>query len=484
MPISSVGLGSGLDVKDIVAKLVALEQKPLAALQARASVIQGKMSAFAQLRAQIANLQDQVQKLTALDTWQARTLQSSHSALVTGSASGAAQPASFDVRVQQLAAAQSAGSALLPAGSTPGRGTLTITLGQWGENGSFTPNSVENGKNTATSIEIGAEDDDLAKIAAKINAADAGVSASVLRDHQGERLVLQSSRTGADAGFRVDVQEDAAHPGLARFALNDLAQESGAGLVCTQKAQDTLAHINGMLLASRDATFRQLAEGVDLTVHEANPQTSVRVTVAQDAAPARAALRDFVQSYNALSSAMRTMTAYDPESKTAGTLQGESSITGLQNALRRLLHETPKANGADAHFTHLSQIGLEFQTDGTLSMHDAKLDKALQQPQELARWFAADLPGQDQDGLAVRLKTFTEGLLASDGLFAGKDSSIKQTLKRNQQDQERQAQHVLAYENRLLAQYTRLDAQMGTLNALDRYIQQQVAQWNRAAGRG
>jgi len=196
---------------------------------------------------------------------------------------------------------------------------------------------------------------------------------------------------------------------------------------------------------------------------------------------ARAALRDFVQSYNALSSAMRTMTAYDPESKTAGTLQGESSITGLQNALRRLLHEAP---GTGSTYSHLSQIGLEFQTDGTLAMHDARLDKALQQPQDLAHWFAADLPGQDQDGLAVRLKTFTEGLLASDGLFAGKDASIKQTLKRNRQDQERQAQHVAAYESRLLAQYTRLDAQMGTLNALDRYIQQQVAQWNRATGRG
>jgi len=482
MPISSVGLGSGLDVKDIVNKLVALEQKPIAALQARASVFKGKMSAFAQLRAQIANLQEQVKKLTALDTWQARSLQSGDAARVSGTAAATARPASFDVAVQQLAAAQTLGSPLLPKGSAPGQGQLIITPGQWGEDSSFTPEALPDGSpRPPVSVAIGPEDDTLEKVAAKINAANAGVSASVLRDHQGERLTLQAARTGADAGFRVDAQESAQHPGLARFAFASLEPGSAAGMVCTQKPQDALARINGVLLASRTTTFQQVAPGVDLTVARADPNTTVHVTVAFDAAPARAALGNFVQSYNALSSALRTMTAYDPESKAAGTLQGEGSINALQSALRRLLFEAPQAmNGP---WTHLSQIGLDFQADGNLHTDDAKLGQALEKPHELARWFAADLPGQDQDGMAVRLKNFTDGLLASDGLFATKDASIKQALKRNQQDQERQARHVSAYENRLLAQYTRLDAQMGTLNALDRYIQQQVAQWNRAAGK-
>jgi len=478
MPISSVGLGSGLDVKDIVNKLVALEQKPIAALQARASVFKGKMSAFAQLRAQIANLQEQVKKLTALETWQARSLQSGDAARVSGTAAASAQPASFDVVVQQLAAAQTLGSPLLPNGGAPGQGQLTFTLGQWGEDGSFTPAATTE---ASVHISIGPEDDTLEKVAAKINAANAGVSASVLRDHQGERLTLQSTRTGADAGFRIEAQENAEHPGLARFAFTSLGPGSATGMVCTQKPQDALARINGVLLASRTNTFQQVAQGVDLTVARADPDTTVHVTVAFDAAPARAALGNFVQSYNALSSALRTMTAYEPETKTAGTLQGEGSINALQSALRRLLFEAPQA--MDSPWSHLSQIGLDFQADGSLHTDDAKLGQALEQPHELARWFAADLPGQDQDGMAVRLKNFTDGLLASDGLFATKDASIKQALKRNQQDQERQARHVSAYENRLLAQYTRLDAQMSTLSALDRYIQQQVAQWNRVAGR-
>jgi len=86
-------------------------------------------------------------------------------------------------------------------------------------------------------------------------------------------------------------------------------------------------------------------------------------------------------------------------------LQGEGSVSSLQNALRRLLNETPEV---DSPWSHLSQIGLQFQADGALLTQDAKLDEALKQPQALARWFAADLPGQNQDGLAVRLKTFTE----------------------------------------------------------------------------
>lgn len=478
MGLSSVGIGSNMNVSEMVASLVALEKKPIAALQTKAAGINSQMSAFSQLKSQISNLQTQVEKLTSAATWQGRILSSANTAIVSGTATTKAAFGTFDVAVQQMASAQSVGSALVPSGTALGQGKMTITLGEWGADGKLKPNTVD-GKEQTVTIDIGPEDDTLAKVAAKINAANGGVTATVLRDHTGERLALQSTATGSNAGFSVAVDEDPDNLGLKRFEFLDV--KSTAGMVRSQEAQDTLATINGIAMSSRNNVFNEVADGVSLTVSQKMALTDapVRVTIKGDTETAKTALKNLVESYNALSSAMTTMTAYDKDTKAAGTLQGDSTAIGLQSALRQLLTGSSGAGGA---FGTLSQMGLEFQTSGSLKIDDTKLTKALEDPDSMAKFFAADLEGESNDGLGVRLKAFTSGLLSSDGVFAGKDESMKTQLKRNTQDQERLTTRVNAYEKRLLAQYTALDVKMASLSSLDAYVSQQVSQWNKSSG--
>lgn len=480
MAISSIGLGSGLDVEKMVAQLVALEQKPIQALQTKATGINSKMSAFSQLKSQISNLQTQVNKLTSAATWQGRVLSSSNASTVSGTATSKAAFGTYDVKVQELASAQTIGSGLVASGTTAlGQGRLTINLGEWVRDPDdvaaplvWKANEVD-----GVPIDITAEDNSLAKVAAKINAANAGVTATVLRDHTGDRLTLQSNTTGGNAAFTVAVEETV--PGLKRFEYLG-GDGGGAAMARSQTAQDTLATINGIAMSSRNTLFTEVADGVSLTVSQkmAGADAPVRITIKGDTETAKTALKNLVESYNALSSAMATMTAYDKDTKTAGTLQGDSSAINLQNALRRLLSGSSGAGGA---FGTLSQMGLEFQTDGKLKIDDTKLTKALEDPDSMAKFFAADLEGSENDGLGVRLKAFTTGLLSSDGVFATKDDSMKAQLKRNTQDQERMTTRVNAYEKRLLAQYTALDTKMSSLTALDNYVSQQVAQWNKSS---
>lgn len=490
MAISSVGLGSGINVEDTVAKLVAIEQRPIQALQTKATAINSQVSAFSQLKSQISNLQTQVAKLTTNDTWQARVLTSSNSATVSGTATSKAAVGTFDVKVQQLASAQTIGSGLVASGTALGQGKLTINLGEWVRDPAdpadasspatlplvLKTNDVK-GVPASVSINITAEDDTLAKVAAKINASNAGVTAIVLRDHTGERLTLQSSTTGANAAFTVAVEETAGQPGLKR--LEYLGTDSAAGMTRSQAAQDTKATINGIAMSSRNMSFTDVADGVTLTVSQkmADADAAVRITIKGDTAAGKSALTNLVESYNALASAMTTMTAYDETTKTAGTLQGDSTAINLQSALRRLLSGNNDSGGA---FRTLSQIGLEFQANGQLKIDDTKLAKALEDPDSLSKFFAADLEGDANDGLGVRLKDFTSGLLSSDGVFATKDDSMKAQLKRNTQDQERLTTRVNNYEKRLLAQYTALDVKMASLTSLDNYVTQQIASWNKS----
>ena len=470
MGISSVGIGSGLEVETIVSKLVALESKPIAALQTKATGINTQISAFSQLKSQISNLQDQLDKLTKPATWLGNTLTSSNSAQVTGTATSSAVQATYDVEVSQMAAGQTIGSGLVASGTTLGPGKLTISMGTYGANG-LTPNTKD-GKNVSFSVDITAEDDSLAKIAAKINAAKGDVSATVLKDHTGERLVLQSKTTGVNSAFSVEAEG----AGLQQFAYNG----TDGTMKRSVEAQDTLAKINGIDMASHTNVFEEVAAGVTLTVAQksAKDAAPVRITIANDTATAKTALKNLVESYNALSNALKTMTAYDKDSKTAGTLQGDSTAINLQSAMRRLLSGPGGEGGA---FTSLSQMGIAFQTDGTLKIDDTKLDKALKDPDSMSKFFTADVADANQDGLAVRLKDFTSGLLATGGTFSTKDETLKNALKRNTADQERQTARVTAYEARVRAQYSRLDTQMASLKALDNYVAQQVATWNKSS---
>lgn len=473
MAFSSVGLGSGLNVDEMVAKLVALEKRPLTQLQTKASGINAQVSAFSQLKSQISNLQDQVNKLTAAATWQGKTLTSGNAAVLSGTASAKAENGTFDVFVKQLAAGQALGSGVVANGAQLGTGTLTISLGEW-QNGSLVTNTVD-GQPATVSVQITDQDDSLAKIAAKINQANAGVTATVLRDHTGERLSLQSNATGANAGFSVAVSQTTG-TGLEQFAYNGV--DSAAAMTRSREAIDALATINGLEMRSRNNTFTDVAEGIDLTVAKAmvNGDAPVRITIKSDAATAKAALKNFVDSYNALSGALKVMTAYDKETKTSGTLQGDSTANNLQSALRRAL---TGLGGAGSSFTSISQIGLAFQSDGSLKIDDKKLDKALEDSDSMTQFFAADLPGVDQDGWAVRLKDFTTGLLSPDGMFATKDASLKEAIKRNGKDQDRVNERASAVEKRLLARFTALDVQMASLSALDAYVSQQVTSWNK-----
>ena len=100
-------------------------------------------------------------------------------------------------------------------------------------------------------------------------------------------------------------------------------------------------------------------------------------------------------------------------------------------------------------------------------------------PDALKAFFATDETGTASDGMATRIKDFATGMLGVDGLFATKTKSIQGAVKRNTDDQQRVADRASRREEQLLAQYNRLDTNLGKLSALNSYITQQVTQWNK-----
>lgn len=482
--ISSAGIGSGLDVNNIISQLMAVEQAPLTRLQTAATTIDTRISAFGQIKSQLSALQDVATRLASKTAWDAKAASSSNAEAVTASVSDASQasPTSFSIEVQQLAKSQSVASAAIATGASTGTGSLTIAFGQWTA-GTFAPD-VES---TALTIDIAAGEDSVAGVAAKINAAQAGVVATVVTDASGQRLLLRSRSTGEAAGFRVQAQDDDGvntdDAGLSRLAFDPEAGAFGMGAAAqaaiTQYGQNAKATINGIPVGSETNTLSGAVPGLDLTLSKVTT-AAVDVKVAVDEGGITKLANDFVSAYNAANQLLSQLTAYDPDKKQGALLQGDATTLSLQNALRRLLG-TRSEGGA---FATLSDVGIGVARDsnGNIALDSGKFSAALKKPADLQTLFAADTEDPANDGIGRKLSTLMDSLLGAGGAVASKTDSLASQKKSNENDQDRIALRLSATEERLRKQYSALDAQMAQFSALNTYIAQQVAQWNKSTG--
>lgn len=484
--ISSIGIGSGLDVNSIVSQLVAIEKQPLTALTTKATTVQSQISAFSQIQSQFASLTDVATRLSATSAWGARNATSSSSSVATVTATSSANAASFSLDVDALAQQQAVSSAPMAKSSKPGAGTLTLQLGTWSGNGaSFTAG-------TASAVDVTvAATDTLAMIASKINSAGAGVRASVFNDGTQERLLLQSKDTGAAAGFRVQ-SADTALAGL----VFDPESKPGAGMATTgipvQYGQDAKARINGLAVTSSTNTLSDNVAGVTIKllattttgygtfqtdgVTTAEVKSPITLSVTEDVTGSVTNVQDFVTAYNTLSQNLSELTKYDSSTKTAGLFQGDASVVGLQRVLRNMLGSI--STGGD--YQRLSDVGLELQLDGTLELNTAKLSVAANNGTALQQLFTTDNSNTLTNGVALKFKALGEGIAASSGSLTNKASALQSTLTRNSADQALITERAAAFETRLRARYTALDAQMAQLTALNSYIAQQVTTWNQS----
>jgi flagellar hook-associated protein 2 len=488
--ISSAGIGSGLDVNSIVSQLVALEKTPLKTLELKATNVQAQISAFGEIQSQFAALTDVTTRISDASTWGARTASSSNVSAATITATGTANATSFTLEVDQLAQSQSVSSTQLTADTGVGAGFLSIDLGKW-TGTSFTPKSGAVFK----PIEIGANDN-VATIAAKINAANTGVVATLFNDGTNDRLLLRSKETGEASGFRVQVRADATStsPTMNAVAADDdtlgrlafdpeagaygMAGKDNTGVAMpVQYAQDAKARINGLAVTSGTNTLADNIPSVTINLLTTTT-TAVSMRISEDVTPAVKNVNDFVTAYNTLSKSLTDLTKYEATTKTVGLFQGDSSVVGLQNILRNMLGSV--SMGATSQ--RLSDVGLERKLDGSLKINTEKLSVAANNGTTLQQLFTANNNDAQSNGFALKFRDLGRGVATSGGFVTNKLAALQKNLADNATAQTKVNDRATLFEARLRKQYSALDAQMAQLNALNAYVTQQVAAWNKSTG--
>jgi flagellar hook-associated protein 2 len=346
-------------------------------------------------------------------------------------------------------------------------GSLEIQQGSWAS-GVFSPNG---GVPTVISVEAG--QNTVSTIAAKINSSGGNVQAYVVQDASGERLVLRSSTTGKDQGF--DVSFEPSNPGQNNGNGNGQQEPILSFLqpFGEQFAQDAQFKVDGIALTSPSNIVTQALPGLSLSLQQVT-SAPVQISVENDQEAVKKNIQALIDSFNALNSTLGNAMKYSPDTKSSAPLQGDSTAVGVQNSLRSLFRsEMPGLT-----FTRLSDVGISFQRDGSLGVDSKKFESALANPSGLKSLFTAST-GPENMGFAKNVETFIKKTLDTDGRVSVRAEALQSAIKRNQQDQERVNERADRAQARLFKVYNSMDSKVGSLNALNSYVSQQLAAMNK-----
>jgi flagellar hook-associated protein 2 len=451
--IQASGIGSGLDIASLVSQLVAAERQPLdARLTRRESAATVEFSALGTLRGALASLRDALAPLRSTTAFAVRSASSSDSEVFAASAAAAVSPGSYDVEVVSLASAQRLASATFAAGGGAyvGSGTLSISVG--GE---------------AFSVAVSSGAGTLADIRNAINAApdNSGVTASIINEVGGSRLVLTARQTGAAAA--IEVAQSGGDGGLAALTYNPGTPLTN-GLAQTAAAADAVVLINGFEHRSATNVVSGAVEGLTLTLRSADPGTVHTLTIGNDTSAVTARVRKFVNDFNALARVFVDLQKYDAATGDSGPLIGDAFVRGLESQLRRdVTGALGQASGGA--YASLAALGIRTDASGQLTLDESALAAALSADFDgVATLFAGET------GIAARAYDRLQDTLSATGPLAGRTSGLTDRLAGIALEREAVDLRMESVEARYQAQFSALDRLLAQLQSTSSFLEQQL----------
>lgn len=409
--IQAPGVGSNLDVNSIVTQLISAEKAPTETrLANEEALIQARLSTMGIVKSSVADFQSAIRGLSTVTAFQSKTVSIANSSLFSATVSSAAKAGQYSVEVEDLAQAQKlASKSFTNSTSTIGTGTLHIQFGSYDSGSNL---FTENTEKDSLDIVIGANKSSLQGIRDAINATGASITASIMNDGTGDRLVL-SATSGKNNSIKLTVSDDdfngTTNPngnidnsGLSQLAF-DPAATIGAGknLEQTLEAKDAVLWVDGIKVTRSTNSVTGVMSGVTLDLKEMAPGSPTTLSIQENKTSIKDSVQTFVDSFNALKGVLNKATKYDTDQKKASLLTGDSAIRSINTQMQRIMGDAVK--GLSANVSSLADIGITSARDGTLLLDSGKLDTALNNHiDDFAALFATT--GRTSDSLVSYVK--------------------------------------------------------------------------------
>ena len=469
--ISALGVGSGLDLNEILNQLEKVEKQRLVPIQTKQKTINSKISGFGQLKSALTKFNDATKVLQKTELYNNRSVVTNDSYL-SAKVNGNAALGDYSVKVDQLATSHSVATAAIGDKTTAlgsSAETRTITIKQ--DNGKEL--NVVLGKNDNTSLESIANAINHAKLKDSNGnvIGDSTVNAAVIRSgSNGYQLVITSKETGEQQRITSIQSDDQNLNSIIGFNSNDQNDNSKMHTVTT--AQDAKCSVNGIAITSASNTIKDVVSGVDLTL-KATTATPQNVSITTDNEKTKSAIKDWVAEFNQLQSTISTLTKFTQAKSgevdsSNGPLIGNSTLRNVDQGIRTIF-----ARGQETgEFSVLSQIGINMDKSGILTIDENKLDKALNEKSDaVAQLFTGD--GKGTGGIANQVVTKVNSFIESKGLIDAATDGLNSTLKSLEKRSEQVSDSIDKTIERYRAQFSQLDTLISSMNSLSTYLTNQ-----------
>lgn len=463
------GIGSGLDIKNIVKAMVDAEVAPKASQLGRLEkTTEAKFSALGQLQSALGNFQTAMKDLNKMALFDNRTATSSNTALLSATAEKTALSGKYSVAVERLASSSKVTTAALDKDfKATEAGSLTVKLG--GDDESPVSVNIAEG---ASLIEI--------RDALNEQLKDKGITANIINNPSTgqSQLVLSGKETGSGkdiivtgAGGNLDALNVVGSVmAQAAVAATDDSPFVPATAGALELAANAVFTIDGLKLESASNTVENVIPDVSFTLKGKTEENKpLTVTVGQDTKGVKDQLKKFVDSYNEFMEVSNKLTAVtkvgDDKAPVVGGLVGDSTVRNLVNGMRNELSNV-SGNG---DIRVLADLGITTQKDGTLKIDDKKLDAVLETNfDSVGQFFAGD------NGLMSRMDNRIGGYTGKDGIIGSRQQSLDATRSDITKQKEKLTARAGQIEARLLKQFNAMDALVGQLNTTSQQLLQSL----------
>ncbi|WP_053142441.1 flagellar filament capping protein FliD [Erwinia billingiae] len=455
--ISTLGIGSGLDLASILDSLQTSEKAALTPISTQQSSYTAKLSAYGTLKSALTTFQTANTTLNNADLFSSTKTTSSSSAFSATTAAGAVA-GKYTVSVSQLAAAQTLTSAVQTSNTTA-LATSDSTL------------TFQNAKgDAAVSVSIPAGTSSLTGIRDAINKSAAGVTASIIKTGDGSyRLSMTSKDTGTDNAVTIAVTGDSAIQSMLSYDGT-----SSSNMTQSVEAKNSQLTVNNVAIENSSNTISDALEGITLNLSDVTTGNQT-LTITSDTSKASSAISSWVDAYNTLQDSFTSLTKYtavdvgtDTQDTSNGALLGDSTLRTIQSQLKTMLTNAQSSST----YKSLSQIGVTTDpTSGQLKLDDDKLSAALTSDSDGVK--AMIIGDGKTNGIATTIATNITGWLSSTGILQAATDGVSKTLNNLTTQYNAASTRIDATIARYKTQFTALDVMMSKLNSTSSYLTSQ-----------
>jgi flagellar hook-associated protein 2 len=494
-------VGSGLDINSIVSALVDAEVAPKKnSIDRRESGLKAELSAIGSLKSSLSDLNAALTDISDGSAFDLISITSPTSVDITQT--GSPSIGDYAIQVNSLARSQVLASPKFESLSTEvGTGTLTLSLGtptylSGQSSGEYASFSVDASK--TTSISIDSSNNTVSGIRDAVNAANIGITASIVLDGSQVRLLFTADDSGADTAISISTVDagdtSGANPntdtdGLSQLAYNFSSDTSSfvGNLTEARSSSDASFSLNGLSLTSSSNKIANLVDGLDFTLKETT-STEQTVVVKRDTSGIETKVQSFVDSYNAYQAKLDTLTDHTQ----AGALAGDSTARRIQSAVRAATTQ-PNSIAGNVYST-LSEIGIEADRYGKLNLTSATFQSALTANFEDVRELLAGVGTPsgssiitdytDSQGIADGLVNVIDTYInTTDGMLVSRENRIELSIDDLVDDRLAIDERILSLEERYLRQFTAMDNLVGRLQGTSDFLTGQMDALKAAANR-